>query len=187
MTNVIGIDGTNAFELTKAEFEARKQIPKIIEFLRNEVQGYENCVAISSSVYAGVRESRRFKGGYTLTPSDIQGARTFDDWLVYGADYCFGVHNPNGKVENISEKPQETGGTYTIPYGCFTPVGVKNLMLAGRCISGDHYAHSSYRVMPICFAMGEGVGTSVAYAIKNNKVATELTLEDIKNVQNLIK
>ena len=187
MTNVIGVDGTNAFELSKAEFEARKQIPKIINFLRNEVPGYENCVALTSAVYAGVRESRRFKGAYELKPEDIQTARTFEDWLVYGADYCFGVHNPNGKVENIQGKPQETGGTYTIPYGCFTPVGVKNLLLAGRCISGDHYAHSSYRVMPICFAMGEGVGTAVAYAIKNNKVATELSLEDIKEVQTLIK
>ena len=187
MTNVIGVDGTDAFAMTKAELEARKQIPKIIEFLRNEVVGYENCVAISSAVYAGVRESRRFKGAYSLTPSDIQCGRQFDDWLVYGADYCFGVHNPNGKVETIEGKPTETGGTYTIPLGCFTPQGVSNLLLAGRCISGDHYAHSSYRVMPICFAMGEGVGTLTAYALANGKEVKDVNDADIKAVQGLIK
>ena len=187
MKNVIAVDGTNAFELTKAELEARKQIPKIIEFLKNEVKGFENCVAIASSVYAGVRESRRFVGNYSLSYKDIQNNIMFDDWIVEKASYCFGIHNPNGKVEKVAGKPDETGGSYSIPYGCFIPQGVTNLLLAGRCISGDHYAHGSYRVMPICFAMGEGVGTLCAYALKNKKAPTKLSLEDIKKIQSLIK
>lgn len=187
MTNVIGVDATNVFELTKAEIEARKQIPKIIEFLKNEVKGFENCVAIASSVYAGVRESRRFVGNYSLSYKDIQQNKMFDDWIVEKASYCFGIHNPIGKVEKVQGKPDETGGSYSIPYGCFIPQGVSNLLLAGRCISGDHYAHGSYRVMPICFAMGEGVGTLCAYAVKNKKIATKLSLDDIKKVQSLIK
>ena len=186
MTNVIGVDGTNVLDLTKAEIEARKQIPQIIKFLRENVQGYENCYVSASASTVGARETRRLKGKYTLTYLDVQQGRQFDDWLVQGAKYCFGVHNPNGKVENVSGKPIETGNRYSIPYGCFVSDEIENLAFAGRCISGDHYAHSSYRVMPICFAMGEGVGALSAYAIKNGLKVNSLTTSDIKEVQNLI-
>ena len=186
MTNVIGVDGTNVFDQTRAEMEARKQIPQIIRFLRENVKGYENCVALSSAAYAGSRETRRLQGKYCLTADDVSQGRQFKDWLVEGADYCFGVHNPNGKVEEISGKPTETGNRYTIPYGCFVTEKVNNLMFAGKCISGDHYALSSYRVMPICFAMGEGVGACAAYAVANNTKPNALGVEQIQDVQKLI-
>lgn len=187
MTNVINVDGTNVFDLTKAEFEARKQIPQIINFLRDNVKGYENCVALSSSTYVGVRETRRLKGKYTLTYQDVQNGKRFDDYIVDGANFCFDVHNPNGKVEDIESQPIETGNNYTIPYGCFVSEKIENLMFAGRCISGDHYAHSNYRVMPICFAMGEGVGACAWYANKNGLKANDLSLSDIKQIQNILK
>lgn len=186
MTNVIDVDATNVFDATKAEIDARCQIPQIINFLKENVPGYENCYAITSGAYAGARESRRIKGNYELSYIDVQEATEFEDWIVKGADYCFGVHNPNGKVENVNGKPAEPKGPYKIPYGCFTPVNMNNLLVAGRCISGDHYAHSSYRVMPICMAMGEGVGTLAAIAINENSVATKLNGEQIKRAQELI-
>ncbi|HML46800.1 MAG TPA: FAD-dependent oxidoreductase, partial [Clostridia bacterium] len=49
-----------------------------------------------------------------------------------------------------------------IPYRCLLPQGMDNLLLAGRCISGTHAAHGSYRVMPICFAMGQAAGAAAA-------------------------
>ena len=186
MTNVIDVDATNVLDLTRAEIEARKQIPQIIKFLRENVKGYENCYVVSSACYAGARESRRLKGKYTLTYLDVQEGRRFDDWIVDGAKYCFGVHNPNGKVDAVVGKPIETGNRYTIPYGCFVSEKIENLAFAGRCISGDHYAHSSYRVMPICFAMGEGVGALVSYAFKNGLKLNDMSIEDIKKVQQLV-
>ena len=187
MTNVINVDGTNVFDLTKAEFEARKQIPQIINFLRENVRGYENCVALSSSSYAGVRETRRLKGKYTITAKDIQDGKKFNDYIVDGANFCFDVHNPNGKVEDIESQPIETGNNYTIPYRCFVSEKLENLAFAGRCISGDHYAHSNYRVMPICFAMGEGVGACAYYSLKNGLNINDLSLEHIKNIQQILK
>ena len=187
MSNVINVDATNVFDQTRAELEARRQIPQIVRFLRENVPGYENCCAISSAAYAGARESRRIKGSYTLAARDIQDGKRFEDWIVEEATYEFGIHNPNGKVEKKPDRPDDTNRRYTIPYGSFTPLGMKNLMVAGRCISGDHYAHSSYRVMPICFAMGEGVGACTAYALKHGLYPTELTTEQINTVQLLIK
>ncbi|MBE6594047.1 MAG: FAD-dependent oxidoreductase, partial [Ruminococcaceae bacterium] len=41
MTNVIDVDGTSAEDLTRAEITARKQMPLIVDFLREYVPGYE--------------------------------------------------------------------------------------------------------------------------------------------------
>lgn len=187
MTNVIDVDPTNVFDLTKAELTARKQIPQIVRFLRENVPGYENCYVAGSSAYAGARESRRICGEYVMSAADIQSGTMFEDWIVDGAAYEFGIHNPKGRLDEEDKKPKDNKMRYTIPYGCFTPKGIKNLMVAGRCISGDHYALSSYRVMPICFAMGEGVGTCTALALAENTAPTELSAEQISRVQRLIK
>lgn len=187
MTNVINVDGTDVFDQTRAEIAARKQIPQIVRFLRENVPGYEECYVIASAAYAGARETRRINGAYTITADDVQSGRQFEDWIVDGALYPFGIHNPNGKVERDKNAPEDTKKRYSIPYGCFTPVGMKNLLVAGRCISGDHYALSSYRVMPICFAMGEGVGTCAAIALRDGVSPTAFDTERIKEAQELIR
>ena len=187
MTNVINVDGTNVFDQTQAEIRARKQIPQIVRFLRENVPGYEECYLIASAAYAGARETRRINGAYTITADDVQSGRRFDDWIVDGALYPFGIHNPSGKAVRDENCPKDTLKRYTIPYGYFTPVGMKNLLMAGRCISGDHYALSRYRVMPICFAMGEGVGTCAAIALRDGISPTSFDTEKIKEVQTVIR
>ena len=42
------------------------------------------------------------------------------------------------------------------------------MLVAGRCLSADHMAHSAVRIMPICACMGEAAGTAIAIAHKTN-------------------
>ena len=58
--------------------------------------GYENCYIISSTSLVGIRETRHFKGMYTLTEDDILSARVFDDYVVRDAHFNFDVHNMTG-------------------------------------------------------------------------------------------
>jgi len=53
---------------------------------------------------------------------------------------------------------------YEIPYRCLLPVGLEGLLTAGRCISGTHEAHASYRVTGTCMGMGQGAGVAAAWA-----------------------
>ena len=43
---------------------------------------------------------------------------------------------------------------------------IDGLLVAGRCISGTHRAHASYRVMSICLAMGQAAGVAAALSAK---------------------
>lgn len=168
MTNAIRIDGTDAYSLTKAHIICYKQIPAIVSFLREYVPGYEECYAISTASLVGIRETRHFEGEYKLTEEDILAKRQFEDWVVSGASFNFDVHNMTGggldKTGVQKEFPKNN--EYTIPYRCLIPKRIDGMLLAGRNISGTHMAHSNYRAMPICLAMGEAAGVAAALAVK---------------------
>ena len=182
MTNCIGVNGTTAEDQTKAEILCRKQIPAIIEFLREYVPGYEECYVMASGSMIGIRETRHFKGLYTLTQEDILNRRVFDDWVVKGAEFNFDVHNLTGssldKTGMQAKFPKNT--KYTIPYRCLIPEGILGLLLAGRNISGTHMAHSNYRVMPICIAIGEAAGFAAAWAAQRKCELTEVPVREIQ-------
>ncbi len=168
MTNCTDIDGTKAEDLTRATIVCRKQMDAIVNFLREYVPGFEKCYLISSASLVGIRETRHFKGEAQITQEDILQARVFEDWVVAKAHFNFDVHNITGSGldETGAQKKFGQKKGYTIPYGCFVPLKVENLYLAGRNISGTHMAHSNYRVMPICANMGQAVGVAAAMCVK---------------------
>lgn len=187
MTNQIDIDGTNTEDLTKAEIECRKQIPKILKFLREYVPGYEKAYIISTASWIGIRETRHFAGEYTLNENDILEARVFDDWIATKNFFNFDIHSLDGPGldKDGAQKKFQSKGKYTIPYRCCLPVEIDGLLLAGRNISGTHKAHSNYRVMPICANMGQGVGTAAALCVKKGILPREANVAEIQ--QALIK
>ena len=182
MTNCIDVDGTKAEDLTKAEYQCRKQIDSIVRFLKEYVPGFEKCYVISSASIIGVRETRHFEGEYTLTEQDILSARVFEDWAVTKAHFNFDVHNLSGSGldETGCQKHFKQSNGYTIPYRCFLPKKIDNLFLAGRNISGTHIAHSNYRVMPICANMGQSVGIAAAICVEKGIVPRELDIAELQ-------
>ena len=184
MTNIIGVDGTSAEDLTKAEITCRKQLKPIVDFLRQYAPGYENCYILGSASLIGVRETRHFKGVKSLHESDIANAVQYDDYVVYDAHFNFDVHNISGagldKTGCQKHFTQKKG--YTIPYGCMVPEKIDGLLLSGRNISGTHMAHSSFRAMPICVGTGEACGAAAALAVKQGKEVRQITPEEIRKV-----
>ncbi|MBO4572815.1 MAG: FAD-dependent oxidoreductase [Clostridia bacterium] len=182
MTNAIDIDGTKVEDLTRAEVTCRKQLMPIVEFLREYAPGYENCYIVGSASLIGIRETRHFKGLYTLTEQDILDARKFKDFVVYGAHFNFDVHNISGagldETGSQNTFKQEKG--YTIPYKCLIPEVIDGLLLSGRNISGTHMAHSNFRAMPICAATGEAAGIAAALSVKGGVLPRCVTAEEIQ-------
>ncbi len=186
MTNVTDIDGTSAADLTKAEQICRRQMSDIILFLREYAPGYENCYLVTSAQMMGVRETRHFKGLYTITPEDIVEARVFDDWIATRNMFNFDIHNVEGSGldKNGAQHKFQSRGQYTIPYRACVPVKIDGLLLAGRDISGTHKAHSNYRVMPICMNIGQGIGVAAAIAARDGVQPRDV---DVAKVQAMLK
>lgn len=182
MTNCIDVDGTHAEDLTRAEIVCRKQMYAIADFLRAYAPGYEACYVLTSASLIGIRETRHFKGKYTLTEADIAAARRFDDWAVRGAYFNFDVHNLDGAgldETGVQKKFSQKNG-YDIPYGCLVPEGRTGLLLAGRLISGTHMAHSNFRAMPICLATGEAAGAAAAIAVRRGIAPDRVAAAEIQ-------
>ena len=182
MTNAIEVDGTDAESVTRGLMTCRSQIPHIIKFLREYVPGYENCWLMGSASLLGIRETRHFEGLQTLTKEDILEARLYENWVVRRGHFNFDVHNltgasldKTGVQKNFTQK-----GEYSIPYGCLLPRNVEGLLLSGRNISGSHMAHSNFRIMSVCIAIGEAAGLAAALSIKENVALRDL---DVKKIQ----
>jgi hypothetical protein len=147
--------------VAKAETALRRQIGKIVEFLRRNIPGFSDITIKGSASTLGVRESRRIMGRYLLTEEDLMAGREFPDAVVHRASFCLDIHNPAGPGQSEhEEKCPATPKPYDIPFSAMCPLGCDNLITAGRCISGTHVAHSSYRVMKICMAMGQAAGAA---------------------------
>lgn len=179
-TQLNGIDALDGKVLAYAEDELRGQIDSVVTFLRKYIPGYENCRVKSSASVIGVRETRRIMGEYVLCDNDVENGTKKDDVVVHNAWFLIDIHNPagGGQAEGFS-KPAKP---YDIPYGCMLPLGVENLLTTGRCISGTHRAHASYRVMAICMALGEAAGVAATLAVKQGISPREVNVKDIQNV-----
>lgn len=184
MTNAVEIDGTVADDLTKATLTCRRQMDDIVKYLRKFVPGYENCFIISSASLIGIRETRHFKGKYTLNEQDILEAKVFDDYVVKDAYFNFDVHNITGAgldKTGVQKHFKQTKG-YTIPYRCLLPEVKQNLLLCGRNISGTHMAHSNFRVMPICVGIGEAAGAAAYISVSQNRNLNNIDASEIRKI-----
>ncbi len=166
-TRIVKRDATDAEDMTEAELEARGQVRQMVRFLLSEVPGFEDAWLQEMAPQIGIRESRRVMGDCVLTTEDVLEARKFDDGIARGS-YAVDIHNPAGTGTVIRRLPP--GEAYDISYRCLTPRGIDNLLIAARCISSDHGAHSSLRVMPIVMAIGEAAGVAAHMALAGGDV-----------------
>jgi hypothetical protein len=176
-TRVTRVLGTDVWDLSYAEWQSRRQMRQIAAFLQKYVPGFEKAYAAQSGVNVGVRETRRIVGDYQLNADDVLSAKKFTDVIARSA-YPLDIHNPEGTGTLLKHLPP--GEAYDIPLRCLLPQNVEGLIVAGRCISGTHEAHSSYRVMPVSMATGQAAGVCAALAAERGKVPRDIPATDVQ-------
>ncbi|WP_427911886.1 FAD-dependent oxidoreductase [Ramlibacter sp. MMS24-I3-19] len=165
------MDGTDADELTQAEVLGRRQIAEVAGFLR-EVPGFERSYIVDIAPQVGIRETRRVRGLYRLTESDVLDCASFDDTIGVNG-WPLELHM-KGDVEFRWPKIPESRGFNHLPYRMVVPEGADNLWVAGRCASMSHEAQSAARVTGICFVMGQAAGTAADLALAGGRTAAEV-------------
>lgn len=163
-------NASNSELLSCAEIEGRRQALEYLRFLKQCIPGYANAELVAFGTQIGVRETRRVQGEYRLTRDDVLNARQFDDQIgLCGAPIEDHHAGSDTKWHYLPD-----GSCVGIPFRTLVPVGVDNLLVAGRCFSATHDAHASVRSMAQCMAMGQAAGTAAAMCVAQKRSPREL-------------
>ncbi len=156
------VSGIDLRELAYGEVEGRRQCWDVFQFIKETTPGFEQAYIVEIAPQIGIRETRRVRGEYVLTESDILGCRDFADTI--GVQGWPVEAHIKGDVKFVFAA-RESRGFNEIPYRIIVPQKLDNLLVAGRCASMSHEGQSSARVSGPCFIMGQAAGTAADLAL----------------------
>ena len=174
------VSGIDARQLSWGEREGRRQVWDTFQFIRESTPGFERAYIADIAPQVGIRETRRVKGEYLLTEEDVLDCVDFADAI--GVNGWPVEDHVAGSVEFRFQRNER--GYNQLPYRMIVPVGVDNLLVAGRCASMTHGGQSAARVSGPCFVMGQAAGSAAHLALK---VGTQARTLDVPVLQEHLK
>lgn len=136
------------------EQEGRGVALSLWKFLRGSHPDFKDCTPPHLPAQAGIRETARYRGDYVITGDDLASNRRFEDEIALAGWPMEKRENARGPKFRYFDEPKPAG----IPARCLRRHDVPGLFFAGRCLSADHEALASVRVMGTCMATGEAAG-----------------------------
>ena len=176
-----GVSAIDAADLTRATVHGRAEVHRVVKGLRKRGGVWSGLQLVATCEHIGVREGRRIHGLYLVTKEDLAAGRVHED-AVCKVHFGIDIHSTNG-ANSKGQDASASGATmqpYDIPMRALVARDVSNLLLGGRCISGDFIAHSSYRVTGTAAATGQAAGVAAALCANLHTSPLSLKWEDIK-------
>ncbi len=168
------VSAINTAAVSLATLAGRKEVHALVEGLRSLGGRWRNLQLAATSEQIGTREGRRIKGLYELGIGDLKNGRQFDD-SVCRCTFGIDVHSPDpDKEKGILSAEKYRTKPYDIPLRSLISKDINNLLMAGRCISGDFLAHASYRVTGNAVPMGDAAGRVAAISAKTGKAPKDV-------------
>jgi len=171
MIHLTEYDGTDVWDLTKAEIEGRYQALQAIKALNHYAPGFEKAKLRTFGMTLGVRDTRKIEGRYGLTETDVRNQARFEDSIGIFPEFIDGY--------GVLVLPT-TGRYFEVPYGALVPRRVQNLLVAGRCIAGDAISHAAVRSMMCCTVTGQGAGVAAAVSIKDGVTVGDVSVARVQ-------
>jgi len=175
--HVFDVDNTDPASVSRGLIHGRKLAGQYRDALAEFHPAFAGAFLAVTGGLIGARETRRITGDYMLTIDDYVARRDFGDEICRNA-YNIDVHSSKDadaaragmNIDEVKEdiesriQPYGKGESFGVPYRCLTPRGLKNVLVAGRCISTDRQVNGSVRIMACCLTTGEAAGTAAAMA-----------------------
>ncbi len=136
------------------EIEGRETAEALWRFLRTHHEAFAASQPPTLPVQAGIRESARWQGDYVLTANDLISCRRFENEAALAGWPLEIRENACGPKFRFFDHPEPAG----IPMDCLRHSDLPGIFFAGRCVSCDHEALASVRVMGTCLATGQAAG-----------------------------
>ncbi len=171
MNHEYGVEAFDAAAVTEATVRARAELHKIVEGLKKLGGPWDGLQIAATAEQIGVRDGRRLRGRYVVKADDVATGARHED-AVTRATFAVDIHAlsaEHNKKAGYSNRGIKTK-PYDIPLRALIAEEVDGLMMAGRNISGDFIAHSSYRVTGNAVGMGEAAGVVAAIAAATKRL-----------------
>jgi len=182
---VLEVDPLDPWDLTRAEREGREQAWQVQDYYRRYAPGYDRAYLLDTSAHTGIRSSRRIKGLARVCREDVLALRKYPDGIarsswrvdIWPADIYTAL--PDAYTDDEWKSRIKGGDYFDIRYGCLVAEGMDNLLVAGRCISADHWAQSSLRIQQTCQSTGQAAGTAAALSLEDGVTPRELDAQKL--------
>lgn len=181
MLRVLKVDPLDPWALSEATRDGRTEV-------WNKLKPGQRLV--DTAARPGVRSSRRVRGLERATDADSWELRKHSDTIarasweidIHSAElpHALGVKFDDPAYRERFEATKK-GDWFDIRYGSLVPKGVDNILVAGRCISADHFAQASLRIQQTCMATGQAAGMAAALSIAENTSPRELDVMKLVN------
>lgn len=175
----VGIDGTNAHSITQGIIDGRRESYDLLEIMRAHFPGFADASIRQIAPVIGIRETRRIRSDYTLSIQDLIEGRDFEDCIALSG-YGWDMPNPKNPSQQPFQGVARKSPFTPIPFRCLLPVGLDNVIMAGRCIGVEREVLGPVRVMGPCLAMGEAAGIASALSVQSNLSYRQLVIYDLQ-------
>ncbi len=167
------VDCTDVWDLTRAEMVGRENALYAITAMKKYLPGFENARLRNFAMKIGARDSRRIRGQYWLTADDVMSEARFPDSIGIYPEFLDG--------RGVLLIPT-TGRYFQVPYRVLVPQHVDNLLVAGRCISGDEIAFTAFRNISCCVLTGQAAGAAAAVSLQEGTTTQNVTVAAVQSV-----
>ena len=146
------MDGSEAMRLGEASAYAEcvRRVHAHWRWMQGEWPPFRHFGITWIASRVAYRDTWRVVCEYRLTEDDVRRGARFDD-EVATADHAFDTHGTNAPTGQLDHP-------YGIPFRCLRPVGVRNLLVAGRIAGFDPVAASSCRLSRTMMQLGVAAG-----------------------------
>ena len=171
MVHMPFFDGTDPFDLTRAEIEGRQQALQAIRALQHFAPGFATAKLRNFGMTLGVRDTHKIVGRVHLTEQHVRDQARFDDAVGIFPEFLDGY--------GVLVLPT-TGRYWQVPFGALVPHGVDNLLVAGRGVAGDELSHSSTRNMMCCTVTGQAAGVAAAVSLRTGTTTANVSVAAVQ-------
>jgi len=175
------LNGTDEESLTTAFVWGRKLLVEYERYYKEYLRGFEDMELVATGSLLGVRETRRIVGDYVLNIEDFNNRGVFGDEIGrYSYPVDIHIAKPDKQSYERFQKKFNSlrlgkGESYGIPYRILTPKGLKNVLVAGRCVSTDRSMQA---------ITGQAAGVAAALMVEYDTDSRDL---DVRQLQAKLK
>lgn len=157
-TRAEAADVTDPIQIAEATARMRREIPVIVEVMREADPAFRGAWLAQTAAASGFRECRELKAIHRVTAAEFASGADVPDAIALAA-HPMDRHIAGSSKQSLTflEKPG------VIPLRALVSSRCPNLLAAGGLVAAEPSAFASMRVQAQCMATGQAAGTAAAF------------------------